>query len=127
MLDLNKLERLLSEATPVPWVAGWGGDPESEGKDGAGPYGIVAMGLGGVCEASPISAPAHASSWERVEANMNAIAALRNAAPSLLAAVQAGKRLAESVEALGEPENTGIPQSLIESLAAFLGTIREAI
>ncbi len=66
--------------TPGPWIAGWSGDSDTEGKDEGGPLNIIAVGRGGVAVCEPIPT-GHASTWEIVEANAHLIAA----APELLA------------------------------------------
>lgn len=96
--ELTRLVELDKAATQGPWFAGWGGDPEIEGKDEAGPINIVSPYRGGVASCEPIPS-GDASTWDKVEANANFIAALRNAAPSLLSElVSLRKELADLKE-----------------------------
>ena len=92
---LERLAALEKSATPWPWVAGWGGNPDDNGKDAAGPLHIVAFGRGGICSAVPIPT-GDASTWDKVEVNIEFLAALRNAAPQLIRLVRAGEALAEA-------------------------------
>lgn len=68
--------------TPGPWIAGWAGEPDTQGKDEAGPIHILAVGRGGIARCSPIPG-AHASTWPIVRSNARLIAA----APTLYKAL----------------------------------------
>ena len=63
----------MARHTPGPWIAGWSGDPDTQGADKAGPINVVSVGRGAVAECRPIPS-GHASTWEVVEANARLIA-----------------------------------------------------
>ena len=63
----------LNRITPLPWCAGWGGDPEVQGMDDAGPYMIISGNNGGICESKP-NPYGHARTWDQVIVNIDFMA-----------------------------------------------------
>ncbi len=86
-MNIQEIRERAEKASPGPWYSAWPGDPEEEGKDAAGPLGIVALGNGMVCGGGNPFPSCHANTWEQVENNFKFIAHAREDIPALLARV----------------------------------------
>ena len=91
MIDLDELEKLLAEATPGPWGIR---------EEGRGRKEVLVIVSGAYEDEEPGICGPHSSSWPLEASDADAIVALRNAAPTLLALARAGRRLAMVADAV---------------------------
>jgi len=105
MIDLDAIEKLLAEATPGPWVV----DGPTENSESYDCYYVRAEDRLPVAETDGWS-------WAGTPEDgkdARVIAALRNAAPTLLALARAGRRLAECAEAGYDTDGTSFQDALV--------------
>ena len=124
MIDLDAIEKLLAEANPAPWIAQADEDNEQEGSVWCGAYE----------DERPAVCGSFSKDWPLDAGDAETIAALRNAAPTLLALAHAGRRLADEAERLmaridfngGIGEYEGGPAFVMKHTREALAAFREA-
>jgi hypothetical protein len=125
MASLDELERLLAEATPGPWR--WECD-EDNGQEGSVWCAHYEDELPAVCGS-------HSKAWPMSAEDAEAIAALRNEAPRLLALVRAGDAMYKTLAATDNWETgmsaqvalaTNVRITLDDDVRAALAAWKEA-